>query len=193
MKDDKHNENEVEKFYSLMQKIHDDPEEGLREFYEKYYSYICSVVQLSRYPMITADEILLEVLYSIWREANKPLKVIEKPKGWIRVIAVNKLNSILRKHRDKQLDKDVAAPNVEMEKLLATAAYNYMVRNLSGKEKEIVEQKILNKATFEEIAKDMNLSIGTVSSIYYRALKKVEKDFEKDQKNEKKMTFVCVK
>ena len=62
-------------------------------------------------------------------------------------------------------------------------SFNYLIRNLSLKEKEVIIQKVLLKATLSEIAQTMRKPLGSISSIYYRAQDKIKEDLEKDKKN----------
>ena len=51
---------------------------------------------------------------------------------------------------------------------------------LSLQEANIVSLKVLFNYSFKEIAEDLNLTLGTVQSMYYRSIDKLKEHFEKE-------------
>lgn len=179
MKISKNKTKEIEDFYKLMKKIHNNPEAGLRDFYEEYSKFLYGLAKLFHKSSLTSDEIVQEVVIKIWKAADNP-KLIENPKGWIYTITVNSAKSMLRRRYDKPLDESMVAQKDEIEDFIETDAFHSMIRNLSLKEQEIITQKILACATFEEIAEVMSIPSASVASTYYRSLEKIKKDLEKN-------------
>jgi RNA polymerase sigma-70 factor (ECF subfamily) len=182
MKISKNKTKEIEDFYKLMKKIHNNPEAGLRDFYEEYNKFLYGLAKLFHKSSLTADEIVQEVVIKIWKAADNP-KLIENPKGWIYTITVNSAKSMLRKHKFYPLNEDIVAIESGMEYFIEIDSFNYLIQNLSPKEKEIIIKKVLLKSTLSEIAQAMEIPMGSISSIYYRSLDKIKEELEKKLKN----------
>ena len=90
----------------------------------------------------------------------------------------------MRKRKFSSLSEDTVAVKDGIQDFIEIDTFNYLIRNLSLKEKEIIIQKVLLKATLREIAKTMRKPIGSISSIYYRAQEKIGADLEKCKQNE---------
>lgn len=176
-------EQEIQRFYDLLIFIQTDPDKGLEIFYKQYGKFVDSVAKIYRRSTITEKEISQEVLLGIWRASKRP-KRIENIKGWIYTIAINSAKSALRKRKFSSLSEDTVAVKDGIQDFIEIDTFNYLIRNLSLKEKEIIIQKVLLKATLREIAKTMRKPIGSISSIYYRAQEKIRADLEKSKQNE---------
>lgn len=178
----KDKDQEIQKFYDLLIGIQIDSNRGLEKFYNEYGKFIVSVAKIFSGSIVTENEIIQEVLVNIWKSSRRS-KRIENPKGWIYTIAVNSAKSALRKRKYYSLNENVVSVKDGMEDFIELDSFNYLIRNLSLKEKEVIIQKVLLKATLSEIAQTMRKPLGSISSIYYRAQDKIKEDLKKDKKN----------
>jgi RNA polymerase sigma-70 factor (ECF subfamily) len=179
---DKDNVQENQKFYELIKRIHENPKLGIEEFYNEYKQFLYAIAKIFQRSTITEDEIVQEVLVKVWKASKHP-KNIENPKGWIYTITVNSAKSMLRKHKFYPLNEDIVAIESGMEYFIEIDSFNYLIQNLSPKEKEIIIKKVLLKSTLSEIAQAMEMPMGSISSIYYRSLDKIKEELEKKLKN----------
>ena len=177
---DKDKEQESEKFHNIMKMIQENEDAGMKEFYKEYGKFLCCVMRIFRGSSVTEQEILQEVLYVIWRNSKSP-KFIENPKGWLYKITVNCAKGLLRARRvEYSLNENIVAKRNEIDDFLDRDEFDYLTRNLSVYEKQIVIKKVLAGDSFKEIAKDLKARNGSISTTYYRALKKIEKDLRKN-------------
>lgn len=172
---------ETLKLYNIMLRIGENSKLGMQEFYDEYGQFIYNVANVYKKSGIQADEIVQEVLIKISNLSKKCPKYIENPKGWLYKITINFGNSLARKNRfHYSLKEEMVATKSDMEDFIERDSFEYMIRDLSLKEQEIIIQKLLVDLTFEEIAKAVHRPTSTVATIYYRAINKLKKEFGKN-------------
>lgn len=145
------------------------------EFQDLFLRYKADIYRIAySYVHNEADalDIVQETAYQAYLSKDK-LRDKGKFKSWILKIAVNKAKDLLKKRGpilvddmsllDKSLGEDRDNLSFFLDGLMA----------LTLDEKNIIILKIYFDYTFEMIAGELNLSISTVKSRYYRALEKL--------------------
>ena len=106
-------------------------------------------------------------------------------KQYIAMIATNISKNELKKRENQntQLDEDRGHPysyndNSKVEIMVT------LEKCLSSEELDVVSLKVLFDYTFKEIAEELNTTIGSVQSTYYRAMEILKKYFQSETKGE---------
>lgn len=115
-------------------------------------------------------------MIKIWQNVDT-LKTIENPEGWIYVITVNTAKDLMRGRYIFPLEENIVADKDQTEEIFDKESFYWMIEDLSEIEQNIMVYKFVLRFTFQEIADELNKPLTTVTSIYYRALKKVKIDF----------------
>ena len=170
------------KFQKLMREIRENPNEGLEKFYNTYGKIVQITARTICRSAEKADIVVNMVLVKIW-QLSKANAEIDNPEGWVYVITANTAKDALREKTFLPLNDTVVDEKDEIQKLIARDAFYSMIEFLSEKEQNLMIDKFIKKLTFREIAEINNENINTVSTAYYRALKKVEKFLEEQNEN----------
>ena len=100
-----------------------------------------------------------------------------KEASWLYTVTKNESITKLRKIKeDIDIDSiyNVSKDCKDIENIIDNDKYNRIIDKLDKKEQEIVSLKILGQLSFKEIAKLMNMPIGTVQWHYYKALDNIK-------------------
>ena len=100
-----------------------------------------------------------------------------KEASWLYTVTKNETITKLRKLKeDIDIDSiyNVSKDCKDIENIIDNDKYNRIINKLDEKEQEIVSLKILGQLSFKEIAKLMNMPIGTVQWHYYKALDNIK-------------------
>lgn len=162
----------VKHFNKLIKKISRKDEKSLEELYDIYAKLIYTTALTVSKSSFKADEIVDDVLVKIWCIANA-LPKIENPEGWLYQITANCAKDKLK--ADKKFDKiyDLYEKDAQIEINIEDEDFYKLISELNEVEQEIMVLKFIEDMTFEMIAKEMNKPLSTISSIYYRALEKL--------------------
>lgn len=181
MKNQKTAENKKE-FQTLMRKIQEKPNEGLEAFYKAYGRLIQTTARCVCRSLAQADEVVNLVLVKTWRFSHEKIE-IDNPEGWIYILTVNTAKDAMREKTFLPLREEMANEKDEEEELLSADAFYAMIAILSEEEQAIMIEKFIQKRTFREIAEGKRKKLGTLTSIYYRALEKIKKSLEERHGN----------
>ena len=177
---------DIEKFYSIVEKISQNPQKGLEAFYDEYGGFVYLIATIFSKGLVTPQEIFQEVLITMndWAQKQDPknFRLITLPRGWLYRVTSNKAKSLLRgeARRCVPLSENIPDTSDEIEKMIAKNSFYSIIKNLSRKEQKVLIYKFQAKLTFERIAKHMKMSPNTVSSMYYRAIDKLKEESEKN-------------
>ncbi len=172
----------MQEFFAVLQRISQDPQNALKEFYEKYGKLIkCTARSFCKNDLV-ANEIVNEVLVKIWRKSDTSDE-ITNPAGWIYVITLNCAKSLLRKRRYVPLKETVADEKDGIQEFIDKDSFYFMIEDLSEVEQQIIIHKYISGLTFEEIGEALGKPTSTISSIYYRSIEKIKEKVEKFSKN----------
>ena len=163
-------------FRKIVKEILRNSEKGFSMFYETYGKLIQSATHVICRSIDKANEVVNSVLIKIWQNVDT-LKTIENPEGWIYVITVNTAKDLMRGRYIFPLEENIVADKDQTEEIFDKESFYWMIEDLFEIEQNIMVYKFVLRFTFQEIADELNKPLTTVTSIYYRALKKVKIDF----------------
>ena len=165
-----------------MREIRENPNAGLEKFYNTYGKIVQITARTICRSIDQADIVINMVLVKIWQLSKEDV-MIDNPEGWVYVITANTAKDVLREKSFLPLNDTVVDEKDEIQKLIDIDAFYSMIEVLSEKEQRLMIDKFIKKLTFREIAEMNDENINTVSTSYYRALKKVEKFLEEQHEN----------
>ncbi len=168
---------EIERYIKELGNGNEDAFENLYLMTERIlYSYTLSIVKNHEDALDIIHDTYLKVKASA--HLYKPMG---KPLAWMFTIAKNlSKNMFVKKNRHTDLPEyyeesiEFSYVSDPIDKLVLESAFKI----LSEEELKIVLLYVVNGLKHREIAKDLNLSIGTVTSKYNRALKKLRSHLE---------------
>ena len=165
-----------------IQKLKNRNKEDFRKIYLKYYKLVHYVSLLIVKDEQIAEDIMQDTFVSFMNHIEE-YEDEGKVKQYLTTISRNLSLNYLKKKSSVNETPD--------EELLSSAGkknneYGYidvmltLKNTLSLQEANIVSLKVLFNYSFKEIAEDLNLTLGTVQSVYYRSIDKLKEHFEKE-------------
>lgn len=155
----------------------------IQEYYREIYTYVFRQLGEKEQAMDMTQEIFLGMLQSIWN--YNPGKASFRT--WLYQIATYKIVDYYRSSACKREQKQIPWDEVSLEgdwDVERFAANREMVgeifrwlRNRDRTLEEIFRLKFYGEYTFEEIGNILALSVSTVKTKYYAALKTLRKEF----------------
>ncbi|MBU2885350.1 sigma-70 family RNA polymerase sigma factor [Gilvimarinus agarilyticus] len=158
---------------------------AFREIYQ-YFAPRIKAYALNQGISQQADELVQEVMISVWRSADKYVDTLASPSTWIFTITRNQRIDILRK-----LGRLKAEINVETEELWqiptendttvhsiqALAAEKHLRQSMSQlpEEQLIAVRKVYYEGkTHQEVAQELNVPLGTLKGRLRLSMKKLK-------------------
>ena len=169
---------DVSHFNTLLKKIASGNKDALEEFYNVYGKLIYITALTVTKSSFLADEVVDDMLVKIWRYS--PKKKIENPKGWLYILSINLAKDKIKK--ESQLSELCISGQDEFENVSGINDFYSEIKDLSETEQKIMILKFVEDVSFKEMSKILKMPLSSVSSIYYRALKKLEKNLMKLRK-----------
>ena len=183
----KKNNGNTKQFNALIKKISAGKEYALEEFFNLFgdlmYSAALTVIKSSH----LAEEIVNEVLAKIWF-TSKNLPKINKPISWLYTVVVNCAKNALRKEQVFTRiydfnDQDKIYTDKNYERINDNDEFFYYINDLDEIEKQIMIFRFVEDMKLKSIASELKKPLNTVTSIYYRAIKKIKtKNFDDNAK-----------
>ena len=119
------------------------------------------------------SEDVVQAVFSKIYTLSKDKLPLDNISTWIYSVTKNEAISLFRKKKNT-LDLDsiyeIADTDNEINNIIDQDSYNRLISRLNDKEKEVVSLKVLTNLTFDEIAKLLNESAGTVKWRYYKSI-----------------------
>lgn len=158
--------------------------EALSHFYSEtktaVYGYILSILKNKS----LAEDVLQDTYIKIWENAYL-YQSKEKPMAWVFTIAKNASLMKIRKekkHSDiEDLNSVIDTSQVNIDDRLFLS---YLFENVSEEERNIVILHAVSGFRYREIAKMLNIPLGTILSKYNRTIKKIKEIAKKEEKND---------
>lgn len=103
-------------------------------------------------------------------------------KAWVSKIAQNEayaINNRERKHNHvslEEISEEVVCTTDDSSRLEFVASLHNALSKLDERDRQIVELRIFEDMTFEEIANKFNMYVGTVYKRFKRSVKQINKD-----------------
>ena len=119
------------------------------------------------------SEDVVQAVFSKIYTLSKDKLPLDNISTWIYSVTKNESISLFRKKKNT-LDLDsiyeIADTDNEINNIVDQDSYNRLISRLNDKGKEVVSLKVLTNLTFDEIAKLLNESAGTVKWRYYKSI-----------------------
>jgi RNA polymerase sigma-70 factor, ECF subfamily len=160
-----------------------------KAFLECFQTYEVDIYKMA-FIYMKNEEDALEVVQETAYRSFKNVSSIKEPtyfKTWLLKIAINVSIDLLRKkkidvqmheHVKDQLSTDLNE-DIDLEITLKD-----LLNHLNESEKSVVVLRFYQDLTFSEISNVLDLPLGTVKTILYRALEKLRKNVERGDFNE---------
>ena len=160
-----------------------------KAFLECFQTYEVDIYKMA-FIYMKNEEDALEVVQETAYRSFKNVSSIKEPtyfKTWLLIIAINVSIDLLRKkkidvqmheHVKDQLSTDLNE-DIDLEITLKD-----LLNHLNESEKSVVVLRFYQDLTFSEISNVLDLPLGTVKTILYRALEKLRKNVERGDFNE---------
>lgn len=119
------------------------------------------------------SEDVVQVVFSKIFTLSKDKLPLDNISTWIYSVTKNESISLFRKKKNiLDLDSiyEIADTDNEINNIVDQDSYNRLISRLNDKGKEVVSLKVLTNLTFDEIAKLLNESAGTVKWRYYKSI-----------------------
>lgn len=158
----------------LQSKKEDDINIGFEYFFEKYskLAFVC-IYNITRNREDSRD-LVSDTFLSFFNKRDK-LNKEKNIKYYIVTIAKNLAINYLRKNKvEIVIDDDFIYNSIKSEKSELKELMDIFYKYLDEEEISIVFSHLIYALTFEEIASNKNMSVNTVKTKYYRAMKKVK-------------------
>lgn len=154
--------------------------QGSRTAFEVLYKRYNQLVYKIAFSILKNKENSEDVMQNVFTKIFElpEIKLPEnKEASWLYTVTKNETITKLRKLKeDIDIDSiyNVSKDCKDIENIIDNDKYNRIIDKLDKKEQEIVSLKILGQLSFKEIARLMNMPIGTVQWHYYKALDNIK-------------------
>ena len=154
--------------------------QGSRTAFEVLYKRYNQLVYKIAFSIIKNKENSEDIMQNVFTKIFElpEIKLPDnKEASWLYTVTKNETITKLRKLKeDIDIDSiyNMTTDCKDIENIIDNDKYNRIINKLDEKEQEIVSLKILGQLSFKEIAKLMNMPIGTVQWHYYKALDNIK-------------------
>lgn len=173
---------ERRKFNKIIRLIRKDAQKGLECFYYEYGKFIYTTAKYNGCSGEKASIVVNTVLVKIWKKANQ-ISDIENPTAWLSTVVKNCVRDELNKPWCLELKEGICEANDNLQKVIDKNGFEYLLTPLKDSERELFTLRFVIGYTFKDIAIYFNKPLATITTTYYRALKKI-KNFLKQEKYE---------
>lgn len=168
-----------EVFEYNMNRIVQGDQEGLREIYDAYISYIFSIVYNVLQNKENAEDVTSEFFLKIWRIADR-YQAGNGHRTWLATIARNMAIDYLRKNKHEVATEEIfeeadsEESSVEQQ-VIGDMNMQRALSMLNENERQVVTMKIALDMTFQEISNALGVPMGTITWRYQNAIKKLRR------------------
>jgi len=172
--------------------IRNNPDEALQNLYKHYYNLLCNQVFLIIKDKSTAEDIVQDVFYEIWKK-RETLNINQSLLAYLKRACRNRTLNYIRDNNIKWEDEtkliDLQDSSVSSDEAISTAELsnriNAVIAQLPEKCGIIFSLSRFEEMSYNEIAVSLNISIKTVENQISKALKILrEKIFKNNFENE---------
>lgn len=158
--------------HDIFQGIANKSEEHFNNLFKQYQKVIYAIAFSILKNEEDSEEVVQNVFTKIYsaKKENLPTKY---EASWLYTFTKNEtLNFLKKRKKEVSIDEiyDISEEEKQIKCLLGKDAYCRIISKLEPKEQEIVSLKVLSKLSFREIAKLLNMPIGTVQWKYYKSM-----------------------
>lgn len=162
---------------ALLEKVVQRDEAALAALYDRYAGMLSSVLNRILRDTQSAEEILQDIFFQLWRTASRFDAARGSLPGWLMVIARNRAISRLRRRNpaagDELMENTVVLPvhlESEMAQQQLLGRVKGAIENLPQEQRATVELAYFEGLTHGEIAKRTGDPLGTVKTRLRSAL-----------------------
>ncbi|MDE6029790.1 MAG: sigma-70 family RNA polymerase sigma factor [Clostridiales bacterium] len=152
---------------------------------EKFFSAASGYIKFVAYYYLVdksfVDDVVNSTLFKIFDNIQN-FDENQSGKAWISKIAQNEaytINNRERKHNHASLDEvrdEVACTTDDFKRSEFMASVENSLSELDETDRQIVVFRLINDMTFEEIASELNMYVGTVYKRFKRSVRKINED-----------------
>jgi RNA polymerase sigma-70 factor (ECF subfamily) len=164
--------------HALMERIQRRDEQALAKLYDRYASVLYTLVLRIVPTSEEAEDILQEIFLQVWNKSNSFLQNRGTVYSWLVALARNKAIDRVRSRRYKQQSKETRMEDTAQLADTETAAHPHRsvvlkeyqervekaLKSLSAIEARILELSYFGGYSQTEIAKMLNIPLGTVKT-----------------------------
>ena len=173
----KKTQNDKVKFFNDTLKKVAEEKNGIEEFYELYGGFIYETAKLICRDTYTAKSVLNQVLTKVWK-LSKAVTEVKNPEGFLYRITVNTEKDSLKERRLQPFAENIVIEENDFQKILDDDEFYCLIKGLTESLQELMSYKFIQNMTFEEIAETMDKPVSTITSLYYRGLKKIKENLK---------------
>jgi RNA polymerase sigma-70 factor (ECF subfamily) len=163
----------------LLKRVGEKDTTAMELFYKRYETMVYRFAFKKLNNEFEAAEIVNTVMLEVW---NRPtFEGRSKVSTWLMSITHHRVIDLLRKRKAEHVDID-SIPHAEelrvehdVQKIVSSEQTLDLIgeclQKLSGDQKQVLELLFFQESTYNEIAKSMNSSVGTVKSRVHHAKK----------------------
>lgn len=167
-------------FIQCTKDISNGKKDALKEIYTTYIAFIYSIIYEIIQNRENAEDITSEFFIKLWDVADQ-YRTGNNHKAWLATIAKHMALDFIRKYKKEMLMDEIPdyieqaeRSNVE-QKVIEDISLQNALDKLKENERQIINMKILGDMTFKDIAKVLQLPMGTVTWKYQNALHKLRR------------------
>ncbi len=170
--------------------IKTNPEEALQMMYSNYYSILCSQVYSILKDSVTAEDIVQDVFYEVWRKKDE-LKIQQSVLAYLKRACRNKTLNYIRDNNFKW-EEDAVLSEMEdhgytTDEMISAEELNAIIHDVIANLPErcgiIFSLSRFEEMSYNEIAKDLGISVKTVENQISKALKILREKIYKNSEN----------
>lgn len=166
-------------FDACMRRIQKGDKTGLKEIYEAYIAYIYAIILGIVGSRENAEDLTAEFFIRLWNTADR-YRSGGGHRTWLTTIARNMAIDFIRKSKREQLVDEinesaaVASESVEND-VVGQMTFKETVDKLPETDRQIVTMKIAGQMTFKEIARILEMPVGTVTWKYQNSMERLRR------------------
>lgn len=171
--------------------IKSNPEEALQLMYSNYYGILCNQVYSILKDSVTAEDIVQDVFFEVWKKKDE-LNIQQSVIAYLKRACRNKTLNYIRDNNHKW-EEDVVLSDMEnhefsMDQILSAEELNVIIKDTIAKLPEkcgiVFSLSRFEDMSYNEIAKELNISVKTVENQISKALKILREKIYKNSENE---------
>lgn len=160
-----------QELHTLFEKLKEEDKTAYEKLYQKYSSLVYQIAFSILKNKENAEDIMQNVFIKIGNLSKEKLPSNYEA-SWLYSVTKNEAISYLRKNKDTLQIDEIEEKGKEdtIEEVVGKNTYQNIISSLEQKEKQIISLKVEIGLSFKEIAKLLNMPIGTVQWKYYKSL-----------------------
>ncbi|WP_066322445.1 sigma-70 family RNA polymerase sigma factor [Bacillus sp. FJAT-29814] len=170
----------------LVRKAQKGNDKAFLTLFQKYEQEVYKIAFIHVNNQNDALDVVQETAY----RSFKSIKELKEPKyfkTWLIKIAINCSLDILRRRKNvvqlKPKFEELISGDVN-EDIISEMTVQRLIQDLNEDEKGVIILRFYDDLTIKEVAETLNIPLGSVKTILYRALNKLRKKMKGDDINE---------